>query len=129
MKPAVRSVALDSAISAITEDRIAVDLMQNALIPLISSGRVPIGRWTKTLGDVSTHSRKHADFVRELIAGSLRHDPDSPPRELGGLVELLYELSVLTKTPVSDAKTIDYLGAIKSGGKLKRFASLLLADR
>ena len=127
--PAVRSVALDCVIGAIAEDRVAVDVMQKALIPLISSGKVPIGRWTKILGDVSSHSRMHADFVRELISGSLRHDPASPPRELGGLVELLYELSVLTKTPISDVKTIEYLRAIKSGGKLKRFASLLLAER
>ena len=103
--------------------------MQEALIRLLPVGRIPVGRWTKTLGELSTRSKEHADFVRELIEGSLRHDPASPPRDVGGLVELLYELTVLTETPVSDAKTIEYLSGIKSGGKLKRFAAKLLATQ
>ncbi len=127
--PAVRSVALDSAIAAIAQSRISVDLVQEALIRLLPVGRIPVGRWTKTLGELSTRSKEHADFVRELIEGSLRHDPASPPRDVGGLVELLYELTVLTETPVSDAKTIEYLSGIKSGGKLKRFAAKLLATQ
>ena len=127
--PAVRSVAQDAAIASITERRISLELMQRALAALIPSGQVTVSRWTRALGEISSQSRQHAEFVRDLIAGSLRHDPASPPRNIGGLVELLYELSVLTKTPVTDAKTIEYLREVKAGGKLGRFAAQLLAAR
>ena len=80
--------------------------MQRALAALIPSGQVTVSRWTRALGEISSQSRQHAEFVRDLIAGSLRHDPASPPRDIGGLVELLYELSVLTKTPVTDADRV-----------------------
>lgn len=126
--PAVRSVAIDAAVAAIAEGRLSLDLMRQTMAVLIPSGQVPVGRWTKALGEVSGVSGQHATFIRDLIAGSLRHDPSAPPRDIGGLVELLYELSVATSTPIDDPKTMEYLRDVKGGGKLKRFAGRLLAE-
>ena len=75
---------------------------------------------------MATVSTVHAAFTRDLIAGALRHDPADPPRDIGGLVELLYELTVSTGTPVSDPETLAYLSGVTGGGKLKRFAKKLL---
>jgi hypothetical protein len=126
--PAVKSVAIDAAISSVVEGRLSLDLMQQAMAMLIPSGYVPVGRWTKALSELGNLSREHAAFVRDLITGSLRHDPSAPPRDIGGMVELLYELSVATSTPITDPKTLEYLRGVKGGGKLKQFAEKLLAD-
>lgn len=125
--PAVKSVAIDATIASIIEGRISLDLMRQAMAVIIPSGHVPVGRWTKALGEVSSLSQTHACFVRDLIAGSLRHDPSSPPRDIGGLVELLYELTVATSTPITDSETVDYLRGVNGGGKLKRFSEKILA--
>lgn len=127
--PAVRSVAIDAAVGAIAEGRLSLDLLQQTMTALIPSGHVPVGRLTKALGEVSGVSRQHAGFTRDLIAGSLRHDPSTPPRDIGGLVELLYELSVATSTPIDDTDTVKYLRGVKAGGKLKQFADRLLVEK
>jgi len=125
--PAVKSVALDAAITSIDEDRLVPEFMRQALAALLPSGHVPVGRWTKALGELSGVSQKHAVFARDLIAGSLRHDPTDPPRDIGGLIELLYELSVATNTPLADGEALKYLRGVTGGGKLKQFAGKLLA--
>ncbi len=127
--PAVKTVALDAAIAAIEQDRLAVEQLCKALGQLIPArGFIPVGRWTKSLGELSEISGKHAAFVRDTIAGALRHDPAEPPRDIGGLVELLYELTVATGEPLQDAGAIEYLQGVTAGGKLKRFAGKLLAE-
>ena len=64
--------------------------------------------------------------VRDVIAGSLRHDPANPPRHIGGLIELLYELSIAIDSPIDDVEALNYLQAVTGGGKLKRFAGKLV---
>ena len=127
--PAVRSVAIDALAGAVAEGRLSLDLMRQSMAALIPSGHVPIGRLTKALGEVSGVSQQHASFIRDLIAGSLRHDPSAPPRDIGGLVELLYELSVATSMSIDDTMAVEYLRGVKKGGKLKRFAQRLLDEQ
>lgn len=126
--PAVKSVALDAAITSIEEERLDLEALRRAFVALIPSGHAPVGRWTKSLTELSRISTKHATVVRDILEGSLRHDPTRPPRDIGGLIELLFELSVSLDSPLSDAKAIDYLRAVKGGGKLKRFADELIAQ-
>ena len=126
--PAIKSLALDAAIAAIEEHRLDAELLRQALAALIPSGHVPVGRWTKSLSELGAVSNSHMQFVRDLIAGSLRHDPAEAPRDIGGLVELLYEYSTATGAPIADPQALEYLKAVNSGGKLKRFAGKLLAQ-
>ena len=124
--PAVKGVALEAAISSIEQERVDLDSAQEVFATMIPAGDVPVGRWTKSLTEVSGISAKHARFVRDLIAGSLRHDAANPPRDIGGLVELLYELSMGLDSPLEDVEALNYLQAVTGGGKLKRFAGKLL---
>ncbi len=126
--PAVKSVAKDAAIAAVTENRVSAQDVAVPLGALLTSERLPARRWTKALTEISQVSKQHVVFVRELIAGSLQHDPTTAPRDMGGLLELLYECSVATDTPVSNADALTYLRGVTGGGKLKRFAGKLLAQ-
>ena len=126
--PAIRSLTLDAAITSIGENRLDAELLREAMAMLVPSGHVPVGRWTKSLAELGAVSERHTIFVRNLIAGSLRHDPAEAPRDLGGLLELLYEYATATGTPVNDPQALEYLRNVKGGGKLKRFARKLLAQ-
>ncbi|MEL7187073.1 MAG: DUF6493 family protein, partial [Pseudomonadota bacterium] len=126
--PAVKSVALEAAISSIEEERLDLKALREAFVALIPSGHAPVGRWTRSLTELSRISTRHATVVRDILEGSLRHDPRKPPRDIGGLVELLFELSVSLNSPVSDTKALEYLRAVKGGGKVKRFATKLIAQ-
>lgn len=125
--PAVKSVALEAAIASIDENRLDLEHLQHALSALIPSGHVPLGRWTKSLTELSGVSTRHAEVVRKLLEGSLCHDPSKPPRDIGGLIELLYELTVALDQPVSSQSALDYLHGVQGGGKAKRFAGKLIA--
>ncbi len=124
--PAVRSIALEAAITSIDENRLNNHSLHQAFILLLPSGHAPLGRWTKSLTELSGISTKHEMAVRDLIDNALRHDPTNPPRDIGGLVELFYELSIALDKPVTDSKTLGYLSGVTGGGKLKRFAKKLL---
>lgn len=126
--PAVKSVALEAVIVSIDEDRLDLEALRQAFVALIPSGHAPLGRWTKSLTELSGISPKNANVVRDLIEGALRHDPSKLPRDIGGLIELLYELSVALDSPVTDPGVLDYLQGITGGGKPKQFARKLIAQ-
>lgn len=121
-----RGLALDAAVAMIEEARWNEALIANALAQLVASHYRPVRRWTNALSEISAVSRKHTATVRDVIAGSLRHDPSDPPRDMGGLVELLYELSVSLNEPLDDPEALDYLRGVTGGGKLKTFAGKLI---
>ena len=124
----MKTDTLEAAIASIDEDRLDLEAMRETLVALIPSGHAPVGRWTKSLTELSGVTTKHAKVVRDLIEGSLRSDPSKPPRDIGGLIELLYELSVALDAPVGDEESLKYLRSVTGGGKLKRFAGKLLAQ-
>ncbi|MEM1262383.1 MAG: DUF6493 family protein [Pseudomonadota bacterium] len=125
--PAEKSVALEALIAAVDDERLDMRSLQRALITLFEHEHIPLGRWTKALTDLSRLSTKHAEAARELIEGCLDHDPAASPRGIGGLLELLYELSIATDTPPSKPSALAYLAAVTGGGKLKKFSAKLLA--
>ncbi len=76
-----------------------------------------------------TFNRRERSFLAEyanLIQGMLRHDPADSPRNMGGMIELLYELQVAAEQPLNDVQAIEYLKANKKGGKLGKFAKKLV---
>jgi hypothetical protein len=53
--------------------------------------------------------------------------PDKAPRDIGGLLELCYELHVAQDANLSDPSAIGCLKAIPGGGKVARFGKKLLS--
>lgn len=125
--PAVRSVAAEALILAIEENRVDTDLLARATRDLIMKARLPVARWTRGFGDIVKVSPRHAAYICDLITGLMRFDPASPPRNIGGLVELLFELHVETGRQLTDAEARACLSSVSAGGKLAKFARMLLS--
>ncbi|MFT6153760.1 MAG: hypothetical protein ACJA1X_001105 [Bermanella sp.] len=62
-----------------------------------------------------------------IIQSLLRFDPEDSPRELGGLIELLFELNVATGKSIDDERAIEFLKTNSKGGKQGKFSKRLLA--
>jgi hypothetical protein len=126
-EPGQKGIATDIVIMAIDDGRLDVVKFAACMGSLLPTGYIKISRWTKALSEISSVSNKHASAVRILIQGMLRHDPAESPRDLGGLIELLYELHVAAEQGLEDSEAISYFRKNKKGGKLGRFSKKLLA--
>jgi len=122
-----KGIAIDIVIMAIDDGRLDVAKFAACMGSLLPTGYMKVSRWTKALSEISSVSNKHAAAVRSLIQGMLRHDPTESPRDLGGLIELLYELHVAEEQGLTDTEAISYFRKNKKGGKLGRFSKKLLA--
>lgn len=125
--PAVRSIATEALISCIEEERIDPDLFAQATLDLITKAALPVARWTRAFGEVAKISPRHASYLCKVITNAMRFDPSKPPRDIGGLVELLFELHVETKARLTNAQARACLGAVAPGGKLGKFSKRLLS--
>ncbi|GFE65188.1 DUF6493 family protein [Litoreibacter roseus] len=127
--PAVRSLAIDVLIATITEDRLAPDVFAKVTIDLIAQAFLPAARWTRAFGEVAGISRQHAVFICNVVTRMMRFDATEPPRDIGGLVELLFELHVETGATLVDPEARACLGSVTAGGKLGKFAKRLLSHQ
>ena len=126
--PAVRSLAEEALIAGIAENRIDNDLFAKMTLDLITKAELPAARWTRAFGAVAKISSRHATYVCDLITKMMRFDPTKPPRDIGGLVELLFELHVETGKQLTDADARACLRSAPSGGKFGKFSKRLLSD-
>ena len=124
---AVSSLAVEVLIVGIEEHRIDVDRLADATRDLITKASLPTARWTRVFGAVAKVSYEHAVFLRRLITRIVQFDPMDPPRNAGGMVELLYELHVETGTTLTDEDTLRCVRGISAGGKLGKFSKRLLS--
>lgn len=103
----------------------AADLA-GAIEPLMSCGPLPVTRWTKTLARVAEAGTVEAGFVARVLEGVMGFDAGAPPRDIGGMVELLFELHTGAGTVPGD-RAVESLSTVSAGGKLGRFAKKLVA--
>ncbi|QPH55372.1 DUF6493 family protein [Pontivivens ytuae] len=123
----VTDLAVDAISGLVEEGRIPPDAFAAQLWPFLAIGALPLGRWLRAFRDLAALSGIHAAFVRAVMTGLLRFDPEEPPRELGAMLELLFELHVETGARLDDPAVRAFLQQIRSGGKAGRFAKKLLS--
>jgi hypothetical protein len=121
----VSSLAAEAVTTTAVEGRLSPKRLATALKPFLLSGALPITRWTKGLATVANLGA--GQFAREVIVGVLDFTPDKAPRDIGGLLELCYELHVAQDANLSDPSAIGCLKAIPGGGKVARFGKKLLS--
>ena len=121
----VSSLAVDATVAMVAQDRLNADQFADALRRFLMSHCLPTGRWTKAMKSVADLGA--GDFVRNVLVRILDFQPEDTPRDLGGLLELLYELHVAHGAHFDDASARACLEAIQGGGKVARFRSSLLA--
>ncbi|MEM9585620.1 MAG: DUF6493 family protein, partial [Pseudomonadota bacterium] len=124
--PAVHRLAAEILITAIEEDRLSATAFGDVTRDLMVKAALPTGRWTRAFSQVAGVSPSHAAFLCAVGTRLLRFDPETRPRDFGGMLELLYELHVDTKARLPDEKARSCLSAISAGGKLGKFAKRLL---
>ncbi|MBT8409520.1 MAG: hypothetical protein KJN93_07835 [Alphaproteobacteria bacterium] len=126
----------DKSVQATTVDAIAHLVAQGTLEAqpfaahvgtFLRCGPLPAGRWTRCFAELAPISAAQAGFVREVIAQLLTFTPDEAPRDIGGMVELLYELHIAAGTSLKESAALDCLAATRAGGKLGKYAKKLVA--
>ncbi len=125
----------DKAVVALAEEAVAAQVTCGALDAatfatavrqFLASETLPTGRWTRAFGAIAALSPVHGAFVGAVIARLLGSVPGTPPRDVGGMIELLFELHTAAGTVLEDTATRQCLERM-SGGKAGRFARKLLA--
>ena len=119
------SLAVEAAGMTAAEGRLTADAFVDALKPFLMSHDLPTSRWTKALKGMSDLGA--GAFAREVIVGLLDFAPGDTPRDIGGLLELCYELHVAQDARLEIPTAVSCLASIPGGGKTAKFAKKLLA--
>ena len=121
----VSSLAVEAAAVVHGEGRLSRDVFVTALKTFLISDSLPTTRWTKGLKGIADLGA--GQFAREAIVGLLDFAPEDTPRDIGGMLEVCFELHVAQDARLTDPKAIACLKAIPGGGKTARFSKKLLA--
>jgi hypothetical protein len=124
---ALRGQGQEALIAAVPEGRVNVEELGSAMARLLDTGVNKLARWAKALREVSRISSDHARVTADVIARMLHEDPTKAPRDIGALLELLFELLSETGSKLNDARTRTYLAGLTAGGKTKKLVKQLLA--
>ncbi|MEM8788983.1 MAG: DUF6493 family protein [Pseudomonadota bacterium] len=121
----VTALAADAAAQALSQRRLSEVRFAAALAPFLMSGALPTRRWTKALAAMAeAGAQRH---VCAIIAQLLDFPPEETPRDLGGMLELLYELHVAAGTAPERPETLACLETLPGGGKVAKFSKKLRA--
>ncbi|MEO9822168.1 MAG: DUF6493 family protein [Paracoccaceae bacterium] len=121
----VSSLAIEATAALSTEGRLAETIFVPALKKFLMSHTLPTSRWTKAMKGVAELGAEN--FVIRVIVDLLDFAPDDTPRDIGGMLELCYELHVAQHAELTDADAIACLQSIPGGGKTARFSKKLLS--
>lgn len=121
----VTSLAAEAAVETLSDGRLAIRDFAAAVKAFLVSGALPTARWTK--GFAAMAGTGAAGHVREAIGLILDFPPEQSPRDLGGMLELYYELHVDAGTVPERPETLTCLASLPGGGKTAKFSRKLLA--
>ncbi len=121
----VSSLAIEAAERLAIEGRLTEDVFVPAMKKFVMSDTLPTRRWTNALKAVAELGA--ISFARNTIVGLLDFAPDETPRDIGGMLELCYELHVAQNTTLTAPAASACLRSIPGGGKTARFSKKLLS--
>ncbi len=125
----------DKSVSALTvetvsqlyaEGRLEAEAFGHAVKPFLMSGALPTARWTKTFAAIAWLEARNVPFIQDAIAVLLDFEPQATPRDMGGMLELLFELHTASRTVPKREELRDCLRRVPGGGKIAKFSKLLL---
>ncbi|MEM6899452.1 MAG: DUF6493 family protein [Pseudomonadota bacterium] len=121
----VSTLAAEAATRVLKDGRLSVAQLTASLKAFLLSESLPTARWTRSLKAMAEAGA--ATHVREIIAGLLTFPAEETPRDMGGMLELYYELCIASSTGPDRPETRACLETIKGGGKVAKFAKKLRA--
>jgi hypothetical protein len=122
---AIGSVTTDGMATIIAQDKFDPSSFADAARKLVFQAGLPLRRWTQRMREISAISQQHADAVRVALSELLSQLPEDLPRDLGGILELLYELHIASETQLQNADLALSFASINAGGKAGKFAKKL----
>ncbi|MEM1066471.1 MAG: DUF6493 family protein, partial [Pseudomonadota bacterium] len=123
----LNELTVDTVGQLIAESRLDAMTFSEAVAPLLKTETLPIRRWTKAFAIIAEMSPRHATFIRSLVAELIDFTPEAAPRDMGGMLEMLFELHVAADAPLGHSRARACLAAVEGGGKLGRYARKLVA--
>ncbi|MEL6766028.1 MAG: DUF6493 family protein [Pseudomonadota bacterium] len=125
----ITGMTVDAITHLVAAGRLSADAFAAQTWPFVSVGPLPLSRWVRAFREIATASPGHAAFVCGAMAGLLRFPPDQIPRDLGAMLELLYELHYASGTRLEDPDAQACLRGVKGSGKAGKYARKLLEER
>lgn len=122
--PSVTALAADAAVVAFVSERLDPEQFGAALKTFILSHSLPLKRWIKGLQAMA--GAGVARPVLEAMTRVLDFAPEETPRDIGGFLELYFELCTATGERPNDPVMLRCLGEIPGGGKVATFRKKLL---
>ncbi|MDA8747681.1 DUF6493 family protein [Litoreibacter sp.] len=121
----VSALAIEAAAELSLQGRLAETIFVPALKKFLMSNSLPTSRWTKALKGIAEVGAE--SFAKQVIVDLMDFASDDTPRDIGGMLELCYELHVAQHAELTDADAIACLQSIPGGGKTARFSKKLLS--
>jgi len=121
---AVVAMTIDAIVEMLSTGKLDANTFSDGLRPFLMVNAAPTDRWTKGLDRVAKLGAR--EFVRDVLTQLIQFAPNETPRNMGGMLELLYELHLSTSTVPTCQETLDCLREIPGGGKVAKFSKNLL---
>ena len=121
--PPVPISATDKMIDTIASGQLTAGQVIPSALKILELRILVLSRWLRPLKVIAEQSDVHAVFVHELLEGIV---PDLPPRDAGGFVELLYELTVSLGRPITTKRCRQFLESLAGSGKAAKLGKKLL---
>lgn len=126
-EPGEHGLAVDITIQAIQDGRLGTDNLGTLLTTAIASNFFNVSRLAKRLTDISAVSELHAYVIMLALQAAVPSvNASKPPRGLGDLLELMFEIGTQLGLGVESETCKKYLGRIKGSGKAAKAAKNLL---
>ena len=121
----VSSLAIEAAAVLSAEGRLTAGIFAPELKKVVMSHSLPTSRWTKALKGVADIGSGR--FAMDTIVNLLDFAQEETPREIGGMLELCFELHVAQNAQLANERALACLRSIPGGGKTARFSKRLLS--
>jgi len=124
--PSIKTLAIDAFIPAAYRGALDINTMGKAASELFPVSR-PLSRYTDVLKEIVDIAPTLSLVVLDLIAETLRYEPNSPPRGLAGLIDLLFELCLLEDVAMEHSDALSFLGQLKPTSSAGKSAKKVLS--
>ena len=120
----VTSLTVEAVAALVEEARLDAPTLAAAIKPFLMSHALPTARWSKGLATIADAG--HGGFARDVIVELLDFAPEDTPRDMGAMLELLFELCLASGTGPNRPEAIACLKTIPGGGKVEKFSKKLV---
>ncbi len=127
--PQCTALAREAVISAVEEQRLSVDDFSPFIREALHSKLIKPKRLADSLREISRAGATHGDVARRVLEQCFTglENGLSSPRGLSFLLELYVELLAESGRKLDNGETIEYLKAVKTGGKTGKLITQLLS--